>query len=782
MRGGFVLRRLGVSFLAVVVGVLGAFVYFAPTAGAQLPSNATPLTGVMAAMVVDAATSHVFVSLHDVGRIAVLDFDGNVVGSVPNEPGASGMVVVGSHLYVVAQGAASIDDIDTGTLTRTRTLAGGLTGIQDIVAAAGSLWVVTATGIGTELVRVSTADGTTTAFPNPLNPFATGMASDPADPGTIVLYDVGAEPVTLSRVDVSGAAPTPVVSATVGVDNVHNIAVSPDGSFVVPAGGAPYEFDAFGMSDLQPTGVVYGANPYPTSVAMTAAAGGLFAGGMNGISDTDVVVYHLGDSSSTIATHDFGAASQVVEPGGLAFSPDGNRMFVVTGDHGFQAPTDTFHVLAIAGPPPPTTTTTSMPPTTVTTVPLSTTTTMPVRRVSLTPPVIAFANQRVGTYGVPKIVTITNTGNTPITLFDLAFGGTDLNDFFGGTDCFRTGRPALLSVGAACRVAVFFAPLRTNGRIARLFVLDTAAGSPQSVALSGKGTEGYFLAGAYGEVGNFGDAVFHGDATRIPLNAPMISMATTPNGAGYWLLGRDGGIFTFGNAKFYGSTGNRRLNRPIVTMSASGDGRGYWLVGSDGGIFTFGDAHYYGSTGGIRLNRPIDGMAATPDGRGYWLVASDGGIFTFGDARFYGSASSVHLSAPVVQMSVSPSGRGYWLLTADGHLYGFGDARNLGSAVGHPTVGIAPTPDGRGYWETDRYGNVFAYGDATLYGSLPGEDIHVSDVIAIAGTAPPLAPSLLGAAALGVNFGSRGHAFVTLNRVRGRAANVALANERRTEP
>ena len=83
--------------------------------------------------------------------------------------------------------------------------------------------------------------------------------------------------------------------------------------------------------------------------------------------------------------------------------------------------------------------------------------------------------------------------------------------------------------------------------------------------------------------------------------------------------------------------GGMPLNRPIVGMASTPDGGGYWEVASDGGIFSFGDAQFYGSTGNIALNKPIVGMASTPDGRGYWMVASDGGIFSFGDAQFYGS-------------------------------------------------------------------------------------------------------------------------------------------------
>ena len=86
---------------------------------------------------------------------------------------------------------------------------------------------------------------------------------------------------------------------------------------------------------------------------------------------------------------------------------------------------------------------------------------------------------------------------------------------------------------------------------------------------------------------------------------------------------------TAGDAVFYGSTGSLPLNKPIVGMASTPSGHGYWLVASDGGIFSFGDAVFYGSTGSLPLNKPIVGMAPTVDWHGYWLVASDGGVFAF---------------------------------------------------------------------------------------------------------------------------------------------------------
>jgi hypothetical protein len=356
--------------------------------------------------------------------------------------------------------------------------------------------------------------------------------------------------------------------------------------------------------------------------------------------------------------------------------------------------------------------------------------------VAFSPATVPFGKQRVATHGPLQIVIFTNTGDTAVTLQSFTLAGDNPDDFYGFTDCFPNGAPAIVAVGGHCRVGLYFTPTQTGARHALLRAIDSAPTSPQSVSLSGTGTEGYFVADARGEVGNFGDAVFRGDATNIHLAAPIISLATTPNGGGYWLLGSDGGIFTYGNARFHGSTGAMKLNKPIVALFPSASGNGYWLVGSDGGIFTFGDALFYGSTGAMTLNKPIDGMASTPTGRGYWLVGSDGGIFTFGDAHFYGSAGGAHLTSPVVQMTPTRSGHGYWLVTADGHLYAFGDAHNYGSAVGHAIVGMALTSDGRGYWEVSRNGQIFVYGDAHRFGDLAA--LGVDDVVGIAATAPPL--------------------------------------------
>jgi hypothetical protein len=248
--------------------------------------------------------------------------------------------------------------------------------------------------------------------------------------------------------------------------------------------------------------------------------------------------------------------------------------------------------------------------------------------------------------------------------------------------------------------------------------------------------QGYYTFGSDGTISGFGNdnyLTYLGNLGATALAAPIVGMATTPDGGGYWLVGADGGIFAYGDAGYYGSMGAKPLNQPIVGMASTSDGRGYWMVAADGGIFAFGDAGFAGSMGGTPLNQPIVGMTPSPGG-GYRLVAADGGIFAFGSAPFYGSMGGLPLNQPIVGMTAAPDGNGYWMVASDGGIFSFGDAGFFGSTgsipLDDPIVGMSATTDGRGYWLVGGDGGVFAFGDAPFYGSLGG--LGFDDVSGIA--------------------------------------------------
>jgi hypothetical protein len=517
----------------------------------------------------------------------------------------------------------------------------------------------------------------------------------------------GAGPITIS-----GNVPTigPLTSwATPLADNVTNIgdlAVSPDGTTLVPAAGYPYEFEGFSTTTFNPSDVVYPANPYPQAVAMTGANGGLFAGGMNAPDNPDLLIFRLGDPADRLAVGPPGEVQR------LAFSSDGTLLFSVEGDETTDAQ---FVVYDLSG--------------------------------QLSPSVtqLSFGSTRVGDGSQSRTMTINDTGLFAGTIDGFSLGGSDPDDFIGATDCQPpSGEPGVLSGGQSCAVAMAFIPGTLGPRQATLTV-DLAGQSPITIDMTGTGTEGYYEAGAQGAVYPFGDAQNYGDMSHAALNAPIVSMATTPDGNGYYLLGADGGIYSFGDAAFFGSTGGIRLNKPVVGMAPTPDGQGYWLVATDGGIFAFGDAPFYGSTGNIHLNKPVVAMAATTDGGGYWLVASDGGIFAYGDAQFYGSTGNIHLNKPVVAMASTPDSGGYWLVASDGGVFAYGDARFYGSTgnihLNDPIVGMAPSPTGDGYWFAASDGGIFNYGDAPFYGSTGGTAVR--NIVAMAGTAPPTLQAFL---------------------------------------
>jgi hypothetical protein len=323
----------------------------------------------------------------------------------------------------------------------------------------------------------------------------------------------------------------------------------------------------------------------------------------------------------------------------------------------------------------------------------------------------------------------TSAGGTPVTITGAGFTGGP-----GQPNCTAAFAVSFGSVNQPTFTVVSDSTITTTAPpgagIVDVSVIgcDEATPSPTSPQDQYNYNPGYVLAGDDGGIFSYGQVPGHagyfGSAGNLSLNAPVVGVASTPNGTGYWMAAADGGVFNYGGAGFYGSAGNLTLNAPVVGIASTPDGLGYWMAAADGGVFSYGDAIFHGSAGGLHLAAPIVGMVATPSGNGYWLVGADGGVFAYGDATFYGSAGGLHLAAPIVGIASAPGGTGYWLVGADGGVFAYGSAQFHGSLSGTPVAtpisGISGTTDGGGYWLVSQGGAVFNQGDAGFFGDMAG--------------------------------------------------------------
>jgi hypothetical protein len=104
--------------------------------------------------------------------------------------------------------------------------------------------------------------------------------------------------------------------------------------------------------------------------------------------------------------------------------------------------------------------------------------------VSLDASSVSFPDQLVGTTSAEETVTLTNTGTAPLALVSVAVIGANASDFAVALDPGST----TLAPGQSAPIHLRFRPNAAGPRAAGLVIVDTAAGSPHGVLLSGNGT------------------------------------------------------------------------------------------------------------------------------------------------------------------------------------------------------------------------------------------------------------------------------------------------------
>src|SRR5229473_1576921 len=122
-------------------------------------------------------------------------------------------------------------------------------------------------------------------------------------------------------------------------------------------------------------------------------------------------------------------------------------------------------------------------------LPLNGTGTIP--GVGLAPANIAFGNLPINTTSATTDVTLTNSGLASLNITSITLTGTDPTQFMLGAPTTGTACPlgaSSLAAAASCKVGVNFAPTTTGGKSASVSFVDDAAGSPQTVPLTGTGT------------------------------------------------------------------------------------------------------------------------------------------------------------------------------------------------------------------------------------------------------------------------------------------------------
>src|SRR5919106_3054674 len=96
-----------------------------------------------------------------------------------------------------------------------------------------------------------------------------------------------------------------------------------------------------------------------------------------------------------------------------------------------------------------------------------------------------FGSQDIGTIGASRTVTLTSTGDAPLTIERVRIAGSHPEDFLDAADA-CSGET--VAPDATCIVKLRFAPSATGARSAVLRVISNSAGGPLEVPLTGSGT------------------------------------------------------------------------------------------------------------------------------------------------------------------------------------------------------------------------------------------------------------------------------------------------------
>ncbi|MFD5625865.1 YncE family protein [Streptomyces sp. NPDC127072] len=330
-----------------VLGVLTLLLL--PLFGAVSTASAAPLTSPAttalpisyhADMAVDAVHRRLYIADIVTSSVLVTDFDGKLLKTLRNKPGAADLVLSPDSrtLYVALSGGDAIAAVDTGTYReKVRYATGAGTAPMRLALAGNTLWFSYGSDWDSSIGSL-TLTGTRPTVRLGLVPWGTWggppmLLSSPAAPGLVIAAEQYVSSATVTVYDVTSGEP--VVRTTQDnpgdIGSIFDLALSPDAATLFVVGGYPYDHLAFRLSDLT-VEHAYPTTNYPNAAAVSVT--GEIAAGIDNSYGQDVYLFRPGaDEPSRVIDLEPGTG-RALRPHGLIWSPDGTRLFALTGEYG----------------------------------------------------------------------------------------------------------------------------------------------------------------------------------------------------------------------------------------------------------------------------------------------------------------------------------------------------------------------------------------------------------------------------------------------------------------
>ena len=323
-----------VPVLSLAVGVAGLM----PTVTAHADTTTALQLTSFYQIVADTAHNHLLISQGSSSQnhIIVTNLSGKQVATIGSQNGVEGIALSpdGKTLYAALGSSHAVTAINTATLTQTASYpVGNANTPVDVAVQSGKVWVSYNTGSpGTAAIGDINLTANTPAFQT--QPAMGGwyaapeLATDPHDTGVLVAAEPGMSPSSVASYDTS-ADPATVRAQSASFSNCENqrdLAVVPGGAEFILACGWPYDHYRYSTADLSQQGS-YASTTYPDAVALDAN-GDVAAGTVNGAAPTDLYIYRP-NGDTALNTYSLGNVGGNLMPRGLAWSPDGSKLFAV---------------------------------------------------------------------------------------------------------------------------------------------------------------------------------------------------------------------------------------------------------------------------------------------------------------------------------------------------------------------------------------------------------------------------------------------------------------------